>query len=185
MIGSRYHRHIICGRGRQEEEMWKQKSRVSWVKDRDRNTSFFHTNTMVRRRRNMVRMLEVEDGVWCKDPVVLKEYACHFFESLFTSEISGFRARNMVNNFYQFSSAEMQPLSTEITFVEVQNVVFSVLASHCLSSELPHPATVASFVTSYGDWNWNSIQHLLPIYILLRISTVLPPNMSLGQDTPK
>lgn len=35
-----------------EEVYWRQKSRVSWIKDGDLNTKFFHTSIIVRRKRN-------------------------------------------------------------------------------------------------------------------------------------
>jgi len=36
----------------QEEIVWFQKSKEQWVVDGDRNTTFFHTSTIIRRRRN-------------------------------------------------------------------------------------------------------------------------------------
>lgn len=38
----------------QEEMVWFQKSREKWVALGDRNTSFFHTSTIIRRRRNRI-----------------------------------------------------------------------------------------------------------------------------------
>ena len=35
----------------QEEELWALKSRVNWMIQGDRNTSFYHVSTMVRRKR--------------------------------------------------------------------------------------------------------------------------------------
>ena len=36
----------------QEEELWALKSRVNWMIQGDRNTTFYHVSTMVRRKRN-------------------------------------------------------------------------------------------------------------------------------------
>lgn len=55
----------------QEEMLWYQKSRENWVHFGDRNTKFFHAQTIVRRKRNKIHGLYVEDGTWCTDPVGL------------------------------------------------------------------------------------------------------------------
>ncbi|XP_057426143.1 uncharacterized protein LOC130719539 [Lotus japonicus] len=55
----------------QEELTWFQKSREKWVKFGDRNTRFFHTQTVVRRKRNKIHGLYVGDE-WCTDSEALK-----------------------------------------------------------------------------------------------------------------
>ncbi|KAL4387754.1 hypothetical protein GQ457_09G023660 [Hibiscus cannabinus] len=47
----------------QEESLWHQKARSSWIENGDRNTRFFHTSVMARRKRNTIRMLRI-DGHW-------------------------------------------------------------------------------------------------------------------------
>nr|KYP38982.1 hypothetical protein KK1_039728 [Cajanus cajan] len=56
----------------QEEYLWFQKSREKWVRFGDRNTSFFHAQTLARRRRNKIQGLFLPDGAWHTDPVVMK-----------------------------------------------------------------------------------------------------------------
>ncbi|KAL8161182.1 hypothetical protein V2J09_012671 [Rumex salicifolius] len=59
----------------QEELLWLQKSREKWVWEGDRNTSFFHLSTIVRRRRNRIEMLRDDSGSWVTDQGRLEEMA--------------------------------------------------------------------------------------------------------------
>lgn len=47
-----------------EEVMWKQRSRNNYLKEGDRNTSFFHTKASNRKQRNWIQGLEDENGIW-------------------------------------------------------------------------------------------------------------------------
>ena len=47
----------------QEELLWFQKSREQWVKFGDRNTKFFHVQTLVRRKHNKIHGLFLKDDV--------------------------------------------------------------------------------------------------------------------------
>lgn len=67
-----------------EEMLWYQKSRENWVKFSNKNTKFFHTQTVIRRRRNKVAGLFIND-IWCTDEETLKREAQSFFKSLFQS----------------------------------------------------------------------------------------------------
>lgn len=71
---------------RQEEVLWMQQSRVDWLRLGDSNTKFFHTTTLVRRRRNKVRMLKDEFGQWVEDAERLKNLAVDYYDHLFKSE---------------------------------------------------------------------------------------------------
>lgn len=62
--------------------LWYQKSRENWVKFGNKNTKFFLAQTVIRRRRNKVSVLEI-DGEWCIDEENLKREALSFFKSLF------------------------------------------------------------------------------------------------------
>ena len=45
----------------QEEEFWSVKSRYTWLIQGDRNTAFFHSSTLVRRKLN--RILSLKDNM--------------------------------------------------------------------------------------------------------------------------
>lgn len=58
-----------------EEIMWMQKSHVDWLRFGDQNTRFFHTSTLVRRRRNKIEMLRRENGDWDTEKTIMKDVA--------------------------------------------------------------------------------------------------------------
>ena len=72
----------------QEEEYWALKSRINVVAFGDRNTSYFHVTTMVRRQRNKIKCLKNSVGEWIVDTDVVKKHILMGFEKLYTTELS-------------------------------------------------------------------------------------------------
>ncbi|XP_050886134.1 40S ribosomal protein S7 isoform X1 [Lathyrus oleraceus] len=64
----------------QEEIMWFRRSKIKWLFDGDRNTKFYHTVAIQRRRRKSVSIIQSNYGVWIYDPIkfqqIFKEYQC-------------------------------------------------------------------------------------------------------------
>lgn len=62
-----------------QEAYWLQRSRLNWDIMGDRNTKFFHTTTMVRRRRNRIEAIQNEAGDWLvKEGEIRGEFVRHF-----------------------------------------------------------------------------------------------------------
>ncbi|CAL2229041.1 unnamed protein product [Prunus armeniaca] len=68
----------------QEAMLWKQKSRLQWLQEGDRNTKFFHLTTIIRRRRNKIERLKNNEGVWVEEAQDIKGLAMAYFEQLFS-----------------------------------------------------------------------------------------------------
>ena len=68
----------------QEEMLWYQKSREKWIKFGDKNTAFFHAQTIIRRKRNRIHRLQLPDGTWSSDSDTLQDEAQRYFKSFFT-----------------------------------------------------------------------------------------------------
>ena len=47
-----------------EKEFWAMKSQITWLVERDMNTSFYHTSALVRRRRNCISRMKDNVGNW-------------------------------------------------------------------------------------------------------------------------
>lgn len=78
-------RNELWAVSRMAESMWKQKSRVNWVKLGDRNTRFFQIVANNRFRRNIMGAVKVE-GRMVEDPRDIKAEAVKYFESIFQEE---------------------------------------------------------------------------------------------------
>ena len=69
-----------------EEMMWLQRSRISWLREGDKNTKFFHQKAVWRSRKNRIRRLKACNGQWCDDPSQMASMATDFFGSLYTKD---------------------------------------------------------------------------------------------------
>jgi hypothetical protein len=69
-----------------EEIMAKQRSRVEWIREGDRNTAFFHAKASARKRTNKISSLQRVDGSKCESQGEIKGMVHQFYEHLFSSE---------------------------------------------------------------------------------------------------
>ncbi|CAB4269470.1 unnamed protein product [Prunus armeniaca] len=70
---------------REEEVYWKLKSRVQWLNEGEKNTNFFHSKTLARRRANRMVGLEDSAGRWCTDDSEFKPLIISYFQEIFTT----------------------------------------------------------------------------------------------------
>jgi hypothetical protein len=66
--------------------MARQRSRVDWLREGDRNAAFFHSKATARKRMNRISALIREDGSVCEDQTEIKGLVHHFYEDLFSFE---------------------------------------------------------------------------------------------------
>ncbi|XP_059644155.1 uncharacterized protein LOC132285935 [Cornus florida] len=66
-----------------EEILWAQKSRVKWLKEGDKCTSFFYNLVKQRRCHNAITALENTKGEKSNDPKVIKEWLVEYYTDLY------------------------------------------------------------------------------------------------------
>lgn len=63
------------------------RARANWLKQGDRNTSFFHNFATKRRKKNSIKGLIDHNGTMQEDGVVMCNIVKGYFENLFTAEV--------------------------------------------------------------------------------------------------
>ncbi|KAA3488442.1 reverse transcriptase [Gossypium australe] len=69
-----------------EEIYWEQRARANWLKNRDRNTAFFHKFASQRKRLNRISCLEDSDGRIVEGDVGVGRIAHDYFVNLFSTQ---------------------------------------------------------------------------------------------------
>ena len=93
----------------QEKELWLVKSRYNWLIQGDRNTRFFHTSTLIRKRRNNIVYLKNNQGNWVHDENEIVALIRNGFINLFST-----RAVSALRNAWS--------LSTWLSFIDDEDV---------------------------------------------------------------
>ncbi|WZZ22713.1 hypothetical protein YC2023_124100 [Brassica napus] len=111
-----------------EEEYWKQRSRLLWLKLGDRNTGFFHAITKSRKRTNGFSVIEREDGTMVHKEEEIVAVIGEYFENLFTSQ-PGEREETVRQALHPIVSAEDNTMLTTLPSAsEIKEAAFSINA---------------------------------------------------------
>jgi hypothetical protein len=62
-----------------EEMMWLQRSRITWLQEGDRNTNFFHRRAAARSKKNRIKSLKKDDGPVTKEQQEMELMTRAFF----------------------------------------------------------------------------------------------------------
>ena len=112
---------------RQEEIHWYQKSRCQWISFGDRNTSYFHTKTIIRRQRNKIKALKNEQNVWVWGEDSLKKMAREYFQKLFSFEQEEIQeSRSLEGYFPEIDPNFMANLVNPVLEEEIKVAIFGM-----------------------------------------------------------
>ncbi|XP_019251178.1 PREDICTED: uncharacterized protein LOC109230104 [Nicotiana attenuata] len=130
-----------------EEEFWKQKAGMTWFKDGDRNTKFFHAQ--VRERRKMLQLKRIKDsrGIWIEEDEKIAEEAVNFYNEQFTESVvpSNFHIMEHVPRILE--NGQNENLVAIPTREEVKNAVYGLNGD---SASRPDGYTGAFYHTCWG-----------------------------------
>lgn len=128
------------------ESLWKQKSRVKWLRLGDRNTRFFQITGNNRFKRNLVGSVMV-DGLMVVKPEQKKEAATNFFRNNFSEER---RTRPLLEGLFPRKLSTEIVLQLEFCFEEKE--ILAVVQG-CSNLRAPGPDCFKFFFVKKG-WNF-------------------------------
>ncbi|XP_043687592.1 uncharacterized protein LOC122638810 [Telopea speciosissima] len=110
----------------QEEIFWKEKSRVKWLKEGERNTKFFHAVVNVKCKRSGIGKIKNGQGEWIQDWEVVKAKAIRFFRDSFASGQTTNNEEMLSAIPVIISAEENMMLTASPHFEEVKEAVFAL-----------------------------------------------------------
>lgn len=117
----------------QEEVLWCQRARYKWLQLGDRNTSFFHASTIIKKKRNKVEALKDDDGNWVMEEEKLKIMVADYFRRLYSKddldEMSLFPLKGV---FPKIDDSSLKNIERDITTEEIKDAIFSMGALKAL-----------------------------------------------------
>lgn len=136
----------------QEEVLWFRKSREKYIELGDRNTSFFHISTVIRRRRNKIEMLKDAEGKWVSDKGELESLAIQYYKGLYSlADLSVDKYKLPVEGFTLLSATDQRQLNKPFTSEEVEVAVRSMSRY-----KAPGQMVTSRFSTNIAGRRWEA-----------------------------
>ncbi|GLU11148.1 hypothetical protein SLE2022_279120 [Rubroshorea leprosula] len=98
---------------------------MEWIASGDRNTAFYHASTVIRRSRNRISALKIDD-VWVREPSVLKEHINSFFIGLFTRKETHTANSNYIAYQPRLTKDDSDSLLRPVELEEIRCALFSM-----------------------------------------------------------
>lgn len=121
---------------RQEEEYWKQWSKLFWLSSGDYSTRAFHLYANGRKRKKEIKCLKDSQGNWRDKGQGLQDVVVDYFANLFSNEagpmeevlecVESERGTNFANLFSKVSVVQNDELVRPFDSTEVKEAVFGM-----------------------------------------------------------
>lgn len=164
-----------------EEEFWAMKSRVNLLVQGNRNTAFFHTFVLVRRRRNRVVSMKDDMGNWLSGDAEISSFIREGFVKLFTTDASTSYRAYWNPPFWKcaLKDAEKGSLDRPITDDEISAALWSLKPYKAPGPDGLHASFFQRFWLLVGDSVRKVIKEAftsckIPNYLNQTLVTLIP-----------
>jgi exonuclease III len=154
-----------------EEMLWLPRLRISWLKEGDRNTRFFHQKAVWRARRNKIKKLKDDDGIWKDAPTDMERMATSYFKKLFTRDPSLNSERLLALTQQKVTNEMNENLCKDFTDEEISDALFQI-------GPLKAPG-VDGFPACFYQRNWGTIkEEIINAVKLFSVSGKMPEGVN-------
>ncbi|GJT41078.1 reverse transcriptase [Tanacetum coccineum] len=154
-----------------EELMWKQRSRIQWLSDGDKNTRFFHSRASNRRKRNSIFRLKDQDGRWIDNEEDVRGLVAHYFNDLFSTS-SPQDCDSVVKDIDRsLTETDITSLEKQVTTTEVYEALMQMAPTKAPGPDGMPALFFQKFWVSVGPTIVNMVSSFFE-------SGVLPPNIN-------
>ncbi|XP_074360858.1 uncharacterized protein LOC141701117 [Apium graveolens] len=108
-----------------QEIFWRQRAKQFWLREGDRNSSFFHKYATTRKEHNKIKKLKDKHGEWKEENAEIQEVITEYFTELFSSVKDSMRLSPRIK-FPVISDIQKEKLVTPIADEEVKAAVFAM-----------------------------------------------------------
>ena len=165
----------------QEEELWALKSRINWMIFGDRNTSFYHLSTIVRRKRNKILAIKNSVGDWLTDEMEVMDYIRKSFIELYTTSHNQSNWNSALPSKWQpaLTKEEHGSLEKELNDEEIKATLWSLIASKAPRSDGLHVGFFYQFWLLVGGSVKDEVKRIfgekrIPDYLNKTLITLIP-----------
>ncbi|KAH7684024.1 RNA-directed DNA polymerase protein [Dioscorea alata] len=120
-------RSELSNKLKQEEIYWKQRSRITWLKEGDCNTKFFHMMANGRRNKNFIHRIR-HNGQWIEGNSEIGKVFSDHFQSVFGTPLSRRFLLDWTHLFNYKARIDLSSLEIPFTTEEIQRAVFDLNA---------------------------------------------------------
>jgi hypothetical protein len=134
----------------QDDAYWKQRAKMFWYKDGDRNTKFFHASASARKKVNRVVSIDDSNGNKVTDTQGMKDVAKNYFVDLFQKQNNNSAPVISVIS-HSISAEDNDMLTAPFTKAEFRDALFSMHPDKCLGPDGFNPGFYQHFWNLCSD----------------------------------
>lgn len=110
-----------------EEEEWRLKSKSLWLKAGDKNTTFFHNTTRIKRIKNHIDRIKDSEGKEVRGQEEIKKEAFRYYKNLLSSSAANSEYEEFLQHTpKKISDGENSELTKEVEEKEVDAVIWDL-----------------------------------------------------------
>ena len=170
----------------QEEELWALKSRVNWMIQGDRNTTFYHVSTLVRWKRNQILSIKDPMGEWVHEESAIKEVVRSGFNAIYTTSfVVGSRGDPVLSQWQaRLTSEEKESIGGAASEEEIKSALWSLKAFKAPGPDGLHAGFFHRFWLIVGNSVVDVIKKVfadkvVPNYLNITLIALIPKIQSL------